>query len=807
MGDTQIGTRSFLKGIPKTVVGYQACLDRKKRAEAAADRGDLPAAVSLLRENLNWCQANLSKDPMHEMTLWHQESLATHLAQQGEFNEALVHIAEAYDNRNAVEPGGQDTANTLDQYAFVLAKLNQHHLAASKYRLVWEARKKALGEDNPLTLTTGFELACCWFNLGMSGTHREWNIERAKKLHQSILDARERETPPNILAIAMTREELAQDFLELGEYDKARDLASKNVGLLAPWKRRNNGRYPQDQINAVVQSTRQLLSDIDSKIAIRDQQARERRAQEQANLQRRRREMQERRESEELEKAKQESERLEKERLEMEELEKAKWESERLDKERLKMERLEMEELEKAQRESERLEMERLEMERFEMERLEMDRLKKERLERERAEKAKRQRQKREAELKEKKELERKEKEERVRKKRELEIQEQAKRRLERAQAAEDRRKRELQAEAAQTEAEQANQPAQVGGTKAGAPGASVALTTDADGRTLCPPPATTKSDQIMGAAEGDAQNTPKKINQGQFVEKNPETNQHPGRLAPAIETPSVIVRESRPESKQQRNVVPKISTDNSAFVASPSQSPTLHLQPGPPLGSSKQLGRSVSTSKLAGTPKASTPTRPSASNDKLGRRSSDPSLNGEKLSSAKPQPPKRTQSISDSRFETAEDRFNEQRYNVTFSASHVLKRSVLTRIHNSVDRWFRDVRDINEIILDPFRRTAGKRVKVAILDTGVDMNHNIFKNKDIRKRIKKREDFVDGDGDTTDICGHGTHCVAVLNRVAPWADIYVARVAVGFEKGPDPDVVAKVSTDFPSRRYLSAGY
>ncbi|KAM7197503.1 hypothetical protein V8F20_006648 [Naviculisporaceae sp. PSN 640] len=742
MGDDQIGIRSFLKGIPKTVVGYQACLDRKKRAEAAADRGDLSAAVSLLRENLTWCQANLSVDPMHEMTLWHQESLGTHLAQQDQFTEALVHIAEAYDNRYAVAPEGRDTLNTLDQYAFVLAKLGQYNLAASKYQTVWEARKVTLGENNPLTLTTGFELACCWFNMGMSGNNRKWNIGRARDLHQAILKVREREHPPDVLAIAMTREDLAQDFLELGEYEKARELANRNLDLLGPLNGTNSSRYRRGEITAVVQSTRQLLNDIDNRIAIRDHQ-REEQARQQAhseNLQReqerRRREQREReqREREQREREEREAqrrsewierERLEWERLENERIAREKMETERLrlrrrEKERLQKQRLEEERVEKERVEKERIEKERVEKERVEKERLEKERLEKERLEKERVEqrrfeRAKRERQKRENEVRERGLAEQREREQREQQDKEaadqvlweeiMRAQEEEMSQYGRpnaqasrsAQTAESRRQQEIQAQAAQREVEQAVQPAQADGTKGAFCHAPIVPSTDA-----------TNNDQPIKQEEDGAQNSPDNTRQVQF--------------------------------------------------------------PGPSLSPGKQLNRSVSTSKLDRTSKASTSSGPSTSYDQLARRSSDPSLNEEKAGSAKLPAPKRTQSLSDSPFDALEARINDI----------------------SVDRWFRDVHAINETILDPFRRTAGKRVKIAVLDTGIDMNHAIFKNKEIRKRIKKRVDFVDAEGDAADVCGHGTHCVSVLNRVAPWADIYVARVAVGFEKGPDPNVVAK---------------
>jgi subtilisin family serine protease len=87
-------------------------------------------------------------------------------------------------------------------------------------------------------------------------------------------------------------------------------------------------------------------------------------------------------------------------------------------------------------------------------------------------------------------------------------------------------------------------------------------------------------------------------------------------------------------------------------------------------------------------------------------------------------------------------------------------------------------------------------RVNIAILDTGVDLRHNAFKDQFPNGRVKKVEDFVQIGGTGADVHGHGTHCAALLRRVAPEADIYVARVAVGrgTRPGLGPVTVVKVS-------------
>lgn len=90
-------------------------------------------------------------------------------------------------------------------------------------------------------------------------------------------------------------------------------------------------------------------------------------------------------------------------------------------------------------------------------------------------------------------------------------------------------------------------------------------------------------------------------------------------------------------------------------------------------------------------------------------------------------------------------------------------------------------------------------RVKIAILDTGIDLRHDAFKDQlpGLPKgRVKKVSDFVEAGGQGADVHGHGTHCAALLRKVAPEADIYVARVAIGrgFQSRLVPDNVVKVS-------------
>lgn len=115
----------------------------------------------------------------------------------------------------------------------------------------------------------------------------------------------------------------------------------------------------------------------------------------------------------------------------------------------------------------------------------------------------------------------------------------------------------------------------------------------------------------------------------------------------------------------------------------------------------------------------------------------------------------------------------------------------------NSVNAWFEDLKEINEN-LDSERRYKFKRVKIAILDTGINMANSAFDTDEAKRRIVKQEDFLKDAGDPSraearDMCGHGTHCAGLLRKVAPAADIYVARVAEDFDSDLDDRVVAEV--------------
>ena len=58
--------------------------------------------------------------------------------------------------------------------------------------------------------------------------------------------------------------------------------------------------------------------------------------------------------------------------------------------------------------------------------------------------------------------------------------------------------------------------------------------------------------------------------------------------------------------------------------------------------------------------------------------------------------------------------------------------------------------------IPDVWQLTQGEGIKVAILDTGIDLDH-----PDLASAIVETEDFT-GDG-IEDASGHGTHCAGIV--------------------------------------------
>lgn len=76
------------------------------------------------------------------------------------------------------------------------------------------------------------------------------------------------------------------------------------------------------------------------------------------------------------------------------------------------------------------------------------------------------------------------------------------------------------------------------------------------------------------------------------------------------------------------------------------------------------------------------------------------------------------------------------------------------------------------------------KRVRVAILDSNVDLDSEVF--RPYRERIKGHfKDFID-DGIMAEMDSHGTHVAALLLQMAPEAEVFVGRCFENRERMTD---------------------
>jgi subtilisin family serine protease len=67
---------------------------------------------------------------------------------------------------------------------------------------------------------------------------------------------------------------------------------------------------------------------------------------------------------------------------------------------------------------------------------------------------------------------------------------------------------------------------------------------------------------------------------------------------------------------------------------------------------------------------------------------------------------------------------------------------------------------------------TRGGGVRIALLDTGIDLGHSAFADSDIIVR-----DICNPQGDGRDIDGHGTECAGIIMQVAPQCTLLCGRI------------------------------
>lgn len=80
--------------------------------------------------------------------------------------------------------------------------------------------------------------------------------------------------------------------------------------------------------------------------------------------------------------------------------------------------------------------------------------------------------------------------------------------------------------------------------------------------------------------------------------------------------------------------------------------------------------------------------------------------------------------------------------------------------------------------------------VKIAVLDTGLDVKHpGIMTAMQMGQIQRVMRSFVENDKSLQDDCGHGTHIASLISDIAPQAQIYIAKVAGKQEISPNHNI------------------
>jgi hypothetical protein len=98
-------------------------------------------------------------------------------------------------------------------------------------------------------------------------------------------------------------------------------------------------------------------------------------------------------------------------------------------------------------------------------------------------------------------------------------------------------------------------------------------------------------------------------------------------------------------------------------------------------------------------------------------------------------------------------------------------------------DRWLGRLEGIREEMMlklaPPMMRYP--RVQIVLLDTGYEPKSSFLDDGNVRDRLQKPpvwKDFAESSETAVDSDGHGTHLLSLIMRIAPYADLHVARVA-----------------------------
>ncbi|KAI1110422.1 peptidase S8/S53 domain-containing protein [Nemania sp. NC0429] len=99
---------------------------------------------------------------------------------------------------------------------------------------------------------------------------------------------------------------------------------------------------------------------------------------------------------------------------------------------------------------------------------------------------------------------------------------------------------------------------------------------------------------------------------------------------------------------------------------------------------------------------------------------------------------------------------------------------NTLEEQRRNTDKWFSNFQTllVRHRLLG---RGQEERIKVAILDSGIDIQHPDFSGED-RDRIKEKVTFISSDAEV-DTAGHGTHVAAIILRLTKNVDLYIGKI------------------------------
>jgi subtilisin family serine protease len=90
-------------------------------------------------------------------------------------------------------------------------------------------------------------------------------------------------------------------------------------------------------------------------------------------------------------------------------------------------------------------------------------------------------------------------------------------------------------------------------------------------------------------------------------------------------------------------------------------------------------------------------------------------------------------------------------------------------------------------------------RIKVCVIDTGLDERHPAIQAAKTFKAIKERRSFMVQSNGTEDFSGHGTHMVELILKSSANVEIYIAKIADDATVPQDEiEIIADVSLRNP---------